>query len=255
MTRKAQAAVLQLDPVRDQDEYNACFSLLAQLGRSTSADILAQEGGVGGRAALGAVWRTSACSNGRCGPASSRRRPMSSRGPAASPSWTWAASRPGTSRSSSPGGRRGAVGQRDGGAHSCSSSTRRTTCAAPNRATRSRSGPLDRIIQIAAEGRKYGLWLLLSSQRPSKMHRDPQPVRQPHAHADEQPRRHRRARTGSSASCRSSMLRPSTLDSVQGEALLAGGFVPVPMLVRMRDRLTYEGGSDVAVPVVDSPGS
>ena len=29
---------------------------------------------------------------------------------------------------------------------------------------------LDRLIQIAAEGRKYGLWLLLSSQRPSKIH-------------------------------------------------------------------------------------
>lgn len=28
----------------------------------------------------------------------------------------------------------------------------------------------DRIIQIAAEGRKYGLWLLLSTQRPSKIH-------------------------------------------------------------------------------------
>ena len=30
---------------------------------------------------------------------------------------------------------------------------------------------LDRIIQIAAEGRKYGLWLLLSTQRPSRVHR------------------------------------------------------------------------------------
>ena len=28
----------------------------------------------------------------------------------------------------------------------------------------------DRLIQIAAEGRKYGLWLLLSTQRPSKVH-------------------------------------------------------------------------------------
>jgi DNA helicase HerA-like ATPase len=37
------------------------------------------------------------------------------------------------------------------------------------------AGPLlaavqDRINQIAAEGRKYGLWLLLSTQRPSKVH-------------------------------------------------------------------------------------
>ena len=28
----------------------------------------------------------------------------------------------------------------------------------------------DRLIQIAAEGRKFGLWLLLSTQRPSKIH-------------------------------------------------------------------------------------
>ncbi|MEK8227771.1 ATP-binding protein [Oerskovia sp. M15] len=28
----------------------------------------------------------------------------------------------------------------------------------------------ERVIQIAAEGRKFGLWLLLSTQRPSKIH-------------------------------------------------------------------------------------
>ena len=32
MTRQAQAATLQLDPVRDQDEYNAFISFLAQIG-------------------------------------------------------------------------------------------------------------------------------------------------------------------------------------------------------------------------------
>ena len=30
----------------------------------------------------------------------------------------------------------------------------------------------ERIVQVAAEGRKYGLWLLLSTQRPSKVHPD-----------------------------------------------------------------------------------
>jgi hypothetical protein len=39
---------------------------------------------------------------------------------------------------------------------------------------------------------------------------------------------------------------------VQGEALLAGGFAPVPMLVQMRERLTHEGGSDVPVPMADT---
>jgi DNA helicase HerA-like ATPase len=28
----------------------------------------------------------------------------------------------------------------------------------------------ERVVQIAAEGRKYGLWLLLSTQRPTKIH-------------------------------------------------------------------------------------
>ena len=48
------------------------------------------------------------------------------------------------------------------------------------------------------------------------------------------------------------MLRASTASS--REALLAGGFAPVPMRATMRERLTHEGGSDVAVPVV-TPGS
>jgi hypothetical protein len=44
------------------------------------------------------------------------------------------------------------------------------------------------------------------------------------------------------------MLRSSKF-FVQGEALVAGGFVPVPGIIRMGARLTYEGGSDVPVPV------
>ena len=32
---------------------------------------------------------------------------------------------------------------------------------------------------------------------------------------------------------------------VQGEALVAGAFVPVPSIIRMGARLTFEGGSDV----------
>ena len=44
----------------------------------------------------------------------------------------------------------------------------------------------ERMVQIAAEGRKFGLWLLVSTQRPSK--NPPKrrvPVRQPGADADE----------------------------------------------------------------------
>ena len=35
----------------------------------------------------------------------------------------------------------------------------------------------------------------------------------------------------------------------QGEALLAGGFVPMPSVVRVRGRVTPQGGTDVPVPM------
>ena len=106
----------------------------------------------------------------------------------------------------------------------------------------------ERIIQIAAEGRKFGLWLLLSTQRPSRVH--PSIVSQ----------------------CDNlalmKMTSPVDLDELatvfgfvppqmlaraarfrQGEALFAGGFAPAPSIVRMGERLTPEGGADVGVPL------
>jgi DNA helicase HerA-like ATPase len=108
----------------------------------------------------------------------------------------------------------------------------------------------DRIIQIAAEGRKFGLWLLLSTQRPGKVHR------------------------GIVSQCDNLTLMrmnspndlveladifgfvpPAMLTQAsrfrQGEALLAGGFVPAPGIIRIRDRVTVEGGIDVGVPLRD----
>lgn len=105
----------------------------------------------------------------------------------------------------------------------------------------------ERLLQIAAEGRKFGLWLLLATQRPSRVH------------------------TGIISQCDNlalmKMSSPADLESLgthfgyvpaallakalwfrQGEALFAGGFVPAPMLVKMNRRLTPEGGSDVSVP-------
>jgi uncharacterized protein len=107
---------------------------------------------------------------------------------------------------------------------------------------------VERLIQIAAEGRKYGLWLLLSTQRPSKIH--PQVLSQcdnlvlmrmnsPGDIAD-------LAQMFGYAP--EAMLRMSRFFS-QGEALVAGGFVPLPALVQMGARLTVEGGSDVPVPL------
>lgn len=106
----------------------------------------------------------------------------------------------------------------------------------------------ERIIQIAAEGRKYGLWLLLSTQRPSKVH------------------------AGIISQCDNlalmRMSSPLDLEGLatyfgfappallarspwfrQGEALFAGGFVAAPTLLRVGKRLTPEGGIDVGVPL------
>jgi DNA helicase HerA-like ATPase len=106
----------------------------------------------------------------------------------------------------------------------------------------------DRIVQIAAEGRKYGLWLLLSTQRPSKVHpnalsqcdnlalmrmsspRDLAELSEVFGYAPE------------------SLLQRSP-GFAQGQALFAGGFVEQASLVQIGARLTREGGSDVKVPM------
>jgi hypothetical protein len=106
----------------------------------------------------------------------------------------------------------------------------------------------ERIVQIAAEGRKYGLWLLLSTQRPSKVHpnalsqcdnlalmrmsstRDLAELAEVFGYAPE------------------ALVERSPLFG-QGQALFAGGFVEAPTLVQMGARLTVEGGGDVAVPL------
>ena len=110
-----------------------------------------------------------------------------------------------------------------------------------------RTAVRERLIQIAAEGRKFGLWLLLSTQRPSRVH------------------------PGIVSQCDNLALMKMTspLDLAglatvfgfvppamlerspsfrQGEALFAGGFAPAPMMVAMGRRLTPEGGADVPVP-------
>jgi len=107
---------------------------------------------------------------------------------------------------------------------------------------------VERLIQIAAEGRKYGLWLFLSTQRPSKIH--PQVLSQ----CDNLVLM-RMNSPGDIAELAemfgfapAAMLAASRFFA-QGEALVAGGFVPAPGLIRMGARLTFEGGRDVPVPV------
>ncbi len=106
----------------------------------------------------------------------------------------------------------------------------------------------ERIIQIAAEGRKYGLWMLLSTQRPSKVH----------AGVISQCDNLGLMKMSSPADLdelgavfgfvpRELLARASTFE--QGQALLAGGFAPRDGVVRMRERYTHEGGADVRVPL------
>ena len=106
----------------------------------------------------------------------------------------------------------------------------------------------DRLIQIAAEGRKYGLWLLLSTQRPSKVH--PQVVSQ----CDNLMLMRMNSPSDVADLSRLFGFAPEAMLAMspnfyQGEALFAGAFVPVPSFGRMGARLTIEGGIDVPVPL------
>jgi hypothetical protein len=106
---------------------------------------------------------------------------------------------------------------------------------------------VDRFVQIAAEGRKYGLWLLLSTQRPSKIH--PQVLSQ----CDNLVLMRMNSPGDIAELARVFGFAPPVMLQasryfVQGEALVAGGFVPAPGIIRMGARLTLEGGGDVPVP-------
>lgn len=111
-------------------------------------------------------------------------------------------------------------------------------------------GPLqalatDYAIRIAAEGRKFGLYLLVSTQRPRKVHEN----------VVSQCDNLLLMRMNSAADVASlnelfSFVPPSLLERAtgfcQGEALVAGKLVPIPTFVRFGARVSEEGGSDIA---------
>ena len=106
----------------------------------------------------------------------------------------------------------------------------------------------DRIIQIAAEGRKYGLWLLLSTQRPSKIHSGII------SQCDNLALMKMSSESDLDELGRIFGFAPRSLVSLaprfrQGEVLFAGGFAPIATTIRVRKRLTHEGGRDVGVPL------
>lgn len=108
----------------------------------------------------------------------------------------------------------------------------------------------EQLVQIAAEGRKFGLWMLLSTQRPTKIHpnvlsqcdnlglmrvnapRDLAELADVFGFAGDKISRSQRF--------------------AQGQALFAGGFIPEPTYVQMGQRVTEEAGGDVRVPLRES---
>jgi uncharacterized protein len=106
----------------------------------------------------------------------------------------------------------------------------------------------ERIVQIAAEGRKFGLWLLLSTQRPSKVHPNALSQCDNLALMRMSSIRDLDELAGVFGYAPESLLQRSPAFT-QGQALFAGGFIDQPSLVQMGARLTHEGGIDVPVPL------
>lgn len=106
----------------------------------------------------------------------------------------------------------------------------------------------EQLIQIAAEGRKFGLWLFLSTQRPTKIHPnvlsqcDNLGLMRVNAPRD-------LAELADVFGFATDALIRRSSGFAQGQALFAGGFTASPTLVQMGARLTEEGGGDVRVPL------
>lgn len=106
----------------------------------------------------------------------------------------------------------------------------------------------DLIGRIAAEGRKYGLWLLLSTQRPSKIHPailsqcDNLALMKMNSPLDLD-------EIGKLFGYVPEALLRRSPGFLQGQALFAGGFIADASMLQMRDRITAEGGRDVPVPI------
>lgn len=104
------------------------------------------------------------------------------------------------------------------------------------------------LVQIAAEGRKFGLWLLLSTQRPDKIHPgvlsqcDNLGLMRVNSPRDLE------EMAGVFGFAGEDTIRQAT-GFAQGQALFAGGFIAEPTVVQVGRRLTVESGGDVEVPI------
>lgn len=106
----------------------------------------------------------------------------------------------------------------------------------------------EQLVQIAAEGRKFGLWLFLSTQRPTKIHPnvlsqcDNLGLMRVNAPRDIAELADVFGFVGEDDIRRAQGF-------AQGQALFAGGFITQPTFVQMGERLTEEAGGDVKVPL------
>lgn len=104
----------------------------------------------------------------------------------------------------------------------------------------------EQLIQIAAEGRKFGLWLFLSTQRPTKIHPnvlsqcDNLGLMRMNSPRD-------LAELADVFGFVPAHLLEQSPSFRKGEALFAGAFTEEPQLVRIGRRQTVEGGGDLAV--------
>ncbi len=103
----------------------------------------------------------------------------------------------------------------------------------------------ERAITIAGEGRKFGLYLLLSTQQPHKIHQNVL------AQCDNLvPMRMNSSEDLLHLSRVFSFVPPALMDRsrtfAQGETLVAGKITPVPMLIQFGQRYSQEGGGDVS---------
>lgn len=102
----------------------------------------------------------------------------------------------------------------------------------------------DRLVQIAGEGRKFGLHLLMATQRPAKLH--PNVMSQ----CDNLILLRMNA-PGDLTEIRELFgfapagLVERSVNFTQGEALVAGPISPVPQLLRFGGRISHEGGIDI----------
>jgi DNA helicase HerA-like ATPase len=102
----------------------------------------------------------------------------------------------------------------------------------------------ERAIRIAGEGRKFGIYLLLATQRPQKLHSnvisqcDNLVLMRMNSAADVE------ELSGSFSFVPASLLAEAT-SFRQGESLIAGKIAPSPLFTSFGGRLSREGGSDV----------